>query len=55
MELRAALSVLLNTPGSALSGEGHLPLPEAEGHHGLEEGELTSPPCSRNLPLPLLQ
>lgn len=36
------------TPGSPVPGEGHLPIPEAEGHHGLEEGELASPPPSLN-------
>lgn len=36
------------TPGSPVPGEGHLPIPEAEGHHGLEEGELASPPSSLN-------
>lgn len=45
-ELRADLSALTPTPGSPVTGKGHLPLPEAEGHHGLEEGKLTSPSCS---------
>lgn len=53
MELRANLSTLTPTPGSPVTGEGHLPLPEAEGHHGLEEGELSSPPSSPHLLCPL--
>ena len=52
-ELRVNLSALTPTPGSPVAGEGHLPLPEAEGHHGLEEGELAPPPSSPNPPLPL--
>lgn len=40
------------TSGSPVTGEGHLPLPEAEGHHGLEEGELASPPSSPHPPFP---
>ena len=52
MELKANLSALTPTSGSPVTGEGHLPLPEAEGHHGLEEGELTSPPSSPHPPLP---
>ena len=52
MERRANLSALTPTSGSPVTGEGHLPLPEAEGHHGLEEGELTSPPSSPHPPLP---
>ena len=52
MELRANLSTLTPNSGSPVTGEGHLPLPEAEGHHGLEEGELASPPSSPHPPLP---
>lgn len=54
-ELNAELSASTPTPGSPVPGEGHLPLPKAEGHHGLEEGELASPPSSLNPLLSLTQ
>lgn len=46
--LNADLSASTPTPGSPVPGKGHLPIPEAEGHHGLEEGELASPHSSLN-------